>query len=310
MQKVIVVVGPTSSGKSALGVFLAQKLNGEVISADSRQVYKGLDIGTGKITKKEMSGIPHHLLDAASPKKQFTADDFVRRAQQAMSLIRADKRIAVVVGGTGFYIDTLLGRMKIAHVPPNPALRIRLEKKPVGQLFAMLKKLDPARVKTIAPKHKRRIIRAIEIAKFAKVGNPKGERRTLAVEAEGEPAGLPTGSYEVLWLGLNPDEKKLKANIHKRLLTRMKAGMVAEAKKLHKAGLSYKRMGALGLEYRYLALYLQKKITREEMLERLERAIVQYAKRQKRWFKRNQEINWLRNKNEGLKLAQEFAGGR
>ncbi|MEK7612817.1 MAG: tRNA (adenosine(37)-N6)-dimethylallyltransferase MiaA [Patescibacteria group bacterium] len=287
--KVIAIVGPTSSGKSSLGVLLAKKFNGEIISADSRQVYRGLNIGTGKISKKEMRGIPHYLLDVVSPKKQFNADDFVRLARNACSSILQKARMPIVVGGTGFYVDALLGRITLPNVPPNAALRAQLEKKSAAQLFAMLKNLDPRRVKTVEPKHKRRLIRAIEIAKALGKSPPY---RTSDVE------------YDVLWIGLNP--KNLKQKIHARLSARIKSGMIAEAKRLHEAGLSYKRMDELGLEYRYLALYLQKKLTYEQMLEQLERAIGRYAKRQSRWFKRNPEIVWIKSKNEAARFAKKF----
>ena len=293
-QKVIALVGPTSSGKSALGVFLAQKLDGEIISADSRQVYKGLNVGTGKITKKEMGGIPHHLLDVSSPKKQFSASDFVKKAEQTIKKISSNKKLPIIVGGTGYYTDTLLGRMIIPEVPPNPALRVKLEKKSPAELFNMLKKKDPRRAATIEPHHKRRLIRALEIA-----------------EALGKnPAPLPIKKYQVLWLGIQPEEKKLQKNIHVRLLSRMKSGMIKEAQNLHRAGLSYKRMEELGLEYRFLALYLQKKITSQEMLAQLESAINAYAKRQKRWFKRNPEIIWVSNKRGALEKAKGFIASK
>ena len=286
--KVIAIVGPTASGKTGLGIYLAQKLKGEVISADSRQVYKGLNIGTGKVTKKEMAGVRHHLLDVASPKKQFTVDDFVKRAETALKKIEAP----IVVGGTGLYVDMLLGRMSYPNVAPNPKLRAELEKKSVKQLFAQLKKLDPRRAATIEPEHKRRLIRAIEIAKA--LGK--------------NPLPSPEPKYEVLWLGLNP--KDLQKNISKRLKARIKAGMVAEAKRLHKAGLSYKRMEELGLEYRYLARLLQKQLTQAEFETQLERAINQYAKRQYRWFKRNKDIKWVLSKAEALRVSKKFLGGR
>jgi tRNA dimethylallyltransferase len=289
VQKVIAIVGPTASGKSSLGVFLAERLEGEIISADSRQVYKGLDIGTGKITKKETNGVPHHLLDVANPKRQFSVDDFVKLANKASSGILQNKRIPIVVGGTGLYVDALLGRVTYPNVPPNEKLRIRLEKKSVEELFAMLKKLNPQRTKTIEPHHKRRLIRAIEIAKYP---------GKLAVAAPLE--------YKVLWLGLNPGAEKLKKNIHIRLFSRIREGMIAEATKLHKAGLSYKRMEELGLEYRYLARLLQNKITKAEFLVELEREINKYAKRQMRWFKRNKDIVWVKNKTEALRLAKAF----
>lgn len=303
--KVIAIVGPTSSGKSSLGIYLAKKLGGEVISADSRQVYRGLDIGTGKVTRKEMMNIPHHLINVVSPKKQFTADDFVKQASKIIHTSIYRSMLPIVVGGTGFYVDTLLGRMSFPSVPPNPALRARLEKKSVEMLYAMLKKADPARAKTIEPKHQRRLIRALEIA----------EERSRSAQSEGRltPSGPERPSehtsaerFDILWLGINPTPDTLKKNIHKRLLARMKQGMIAEATKLHKGGLSYKRMEELGLEYRYLARLLQNKLTKQEFLEQLEREINKYAKRQARWFKRNKDICWIKNKTEALRLAKAF----
>ena len=162
-QQVLIIVGPTSSGKSALAVELARKFGGEVISADSRQVYRGLNIGTGKIAKREMRGVRHHLLDVASPKKYFSADEFVRKGKVALSNILQNDKMPIIVGGTGFYIDALVGRIALPNVPPDKKLREKLEKKTAAQLFAMLKQRDPRRAKTIEPQHKRRLIRALEI---------------------------------------------------------------------------------------------------------------------------------------------------
>lgn len=277
-QKVIVIVGPTASGKSAYAVQLAKKIGGEVISADSRQVYKGLDIGTGKITKKEMRGVPHHLLDVESPKKVFTAQQFVEQGRAAIEDIMARGKTPIICGGTGFYIDALLGRMPLPNVPPNRALREKLEKKTAPQLFKMLQKLDPRRAKNIDAQNPVRLVRAIEIAtKLGKVPVPK-------------PEVLP---YTIEWIGLNPHDELLRNKIVKRLAERMKSGMVPEARKLHSKGLSWRRMHALGLEYRYLALYLQKKITKAELTEELEKRIWHYARRQRMYWKRNKDIVWL-----------------
>src|SRR3989344_2993718 len=162
-QKVLIIVGPTSSGKSALAVELARRFNGEVISADSRQVYKGLDIGTGKVTKREMRGVRHHLLDVASPKRVFTAHDFAERARAAIEDIASRGKLPVIAGGAGFYIDAFVGRIVLPEAPANAALRARLETKTAARLFALLKKKDPRRAKTIEPRNKRRLIRALEI---------------------------------------------------------------------------------------------------------------------------------------------------
>jgi len=299
--KVIAVVGPTASGKSSLGIYLAQKLKGEVISADSRQVYKGLDIGTGKVTKKEMAGVKHHLLSIASPKKQFTVDDFVHLAERAHSNILQNDRMTIVVGGTGLYVDMLLGRMSYPNVHPNTKLREQLEQRTTEQLFVQLQRLDPRRAANIEPNHKRRLIRAIEIAKA--IGKSPVHRTTLC-------------KYETLWLGLparpaggSPTPAKLKKKIRMRLFARIRTGMIAEAIRLHRAGLSYKRMEELGLEYRYLSLLLQNKITKQEFETQLERAIWHYAKRQLRWFKRNKDIHWVSGKAEALRLAKKFLSG-
>jgi tRNA dimethylallyltransferase len=288
--QLIAIVGPTASGKTSLSIYLAQKLNGEIISADSRQVYRGLDIGTGKATRKEMAGIRHHLLDVASPKRQFTVDDFVKRARRAIGLIYQSRKVPIAVGGTGLYLDMLTGRMSYPNVPPDEKLRARLAKRAPAELFAMLRKLDPARAATIDPHNPRRLVRALEIAK--------------AMGASPAPMSAP--AYDVLWLGLNPGQEKLEANIHKRLKSRMKAGMIAEARRLHKQGLSYKRMEELGLEYRYLARLMQGTLTHGEFMAELEHAIQGYAKRQNTWFKRNKGIHWVASKAEALRLAKAF----
>jgi len=276
--KVLVILGPTSSGKSALAVELARKFGGEVISADSRQVYRGLDIGTGKITKREMNGVPHHLLDEASPHRIFTADDFVNRARTAVRDVLKRGKLPIVAGGTGFYIDALVGRIVLPNVPPNKKLRVRLEKKSAAQLYALLKKKDPRRAKAIEPHHKRRLIRALEIAAaFGSV--PMME--------------IVSPSFDVLWVGITLQSKVLEQKIRARLLARMKRGMVAEAKRLHAGGLSYKRMEELGLEYRSLARLLQGAIARKQMVEELDRATRKYAMRQMRYWKRNKDIRWF-----------------
>ena len=288
------MVGPTASGKTALGIYLAQKLKGEVISADSRQVYKGLNIGTGKVTKKEMAGIPHHLLDVATPKKVFSASDFKTLGERAINKILRNQNIPIIVGGTGLYVDVLVGKMVLPDVPPNMKLRAKLEKLPTETLFAMLKKKDPERAENIEPSHKRRLIRALEIAEA--VGTSPTKRSAMKNEE----------LYDVLWIGLNPGEETLQKNISKRLRTRIQDGMLAEGKRLHAAGLSYKRMEELGLEYRSMSQYLQKKSTKEQLIEELDRAIARYAKRQMRWFKRNKEIHWVKNKSEALSIVRVY----
>lgn len=277
--KIIVIVGPTASGKSDLAVRIAKEKNGEVISADSRQVYKGLDIGTGKITKKEMKGVPHHLLDVVGPKQTFTVALFKRKAEKAIKDILSRGKVPIICGGTGFYIDSLVFDMDIPEVPPNKELREKLEKKSLEQLFKELQKLDPERAVEIDSKNKVRLVRAIEIAKA--IGKTPKIRKSE--------------KYDVEWIGIDWSDEILKERIYTRLVRRIKGGMIKEAQILHEKGLSYKRMEVLGLEYRYLARFLKNEITREEMISELSTKIWQYAKRQRMWFKRNREIKWIQN---------------
>ncbi len=276
--KVLVILGPTAVGKSDLAVEMALLYKGEVISADSRQVYKGLDIGTGKITKKEMRGIPHHLLDVINPKKIFSVELWKTQALDAIKNILSRGKLPIICGGTGFYIQSIVDNITLPDVAADPKLRKELSLKSTEELFALLKKLDPKRAKNIDSKNPVRLIRAIEIATvLGKV--PKAKK----VKSE----------YNFIQIGLTLPPEILNERIHTRMLSRMKKGMIREAEKLHTAGLSYKRMEVLGLEYRYLALYLQKKISKEEMLERLEIEIRQYARRQMQWFKRDVRIKWF-----------------
>ena len=269
MKKVLVIVGPTASGKSDLAVKLAKKFKGEVISADSRQVYKGLDIGTGKVTRKEMQGIPHHMLNVANPKKQFSVAQYQKQALKALETIENP----VVVGGTGFYIDALVG-MQLPEVPPNKKLRERLSKKSNTLLFKMLKKRDARRAKEIDPNNKVRLIRALEIIEAL------GKVPPLHQDSAGQ-------AIQYIYIGLKP--KDLEKKIYKRLIKRI-PGIIRETKKLSK-----KRAHELGLEYRFASLYLQKKLSKKEFIEKLHTAILQYSKRQMTWFKRNKKIKWYEN---------------
>ncbi len=279
MQKLLVILGPTASGKSALAVKLAKKLNGEIISADSRQVYKGLDIGTGKITKKEMSGIPHHLLDVANPKNRFSVAEYQKLAREKISQIFSRGHLPILCGGTGFYISSIVDNISLPSVAPNKKLRKTFEKESPEKLFEMLKKLDPIRASSIDSKNKVRLIRAIEIAQA--LGKVPTKPNTECFV------------FDILQIGITVPPERLKENINQRLLARIKSGMIGEAENLHKKGLSWKRMEELGLEYRYLAYYLQNKITKEEMIAKLQTEIWHYAKRQMTWFKRDKRIKWF-----------------
>lgn len=277
MKKVLIIVGPTASGKSDLGVELALKLGGGVVSADSRQVYKGLNIGTGKITDEEKRGIPHHLLNVADPAKPFTAAEYRSLALEAIEDIISRGKVPIIVGGTGFYIDVVTGNTSLPEVLPDEALRARFAEKTTAELFSMLEEKDPARARTIDRYNKVRLIRALEI-----------------IEALGKvPETIPAASsYDFVWIGINPDKEILDKNIYARLLKRI-PGMKTEAQSLHAGGLSWERMEDLGLEYRYLARLFQEKINEEQFVEELFTEIKKYARRQMTWFKRNRDIHWI-----------------
>jgi len=280
MHKILVIVGPTASGKSGLGIKLAQKLHGEIVSADSRQVYNGLDIGTGKVTKREMQGVPHHMLDVAGVRNQFTVVTYCRMACKVIDDIISRGKLPIIVGGTGQYIDALTKGLIVPEVKPNKMLRAKLEKLTNDKLFKLLKQLDPVRARNIDKNNPRRLVRAIEIAKaLGKV-----------------PALVSKPRYSPVVVGIRIVNDELRIKIKKRLDARLRSGMIAEVRRLREEGVSWKRLFDLGLEYRYISLYLQKKLSKSEMLEKLEREIVKYAKRQMTWFKRDKSILWLSDK--------------
>lgn len=271
--KIVVICGPTATGKSDYAVELAKKIDGEIISADSRQVYKGLDIGSGKITKSEMKNIPHYMLDVANPKRVFSASQFKEKAQKHIDTILSKNKVPIICGGTGFYIDTLLN-LDLPEVPPNKKLRSILSQKSIEELLILLKQKDLHRYKTIDTKNKIRVIRALEIIDvLGKV--PKAKK---------------ISRYTIEWIYIDRSNDILRQRIHDRLYSRIKKGMIREVKNLHENDLSYARLESLGLEYKYVSLYLQKKLTKKDMLIELENQIWHYAKRQRTWFKKNKEL--------------------
>ncbi len=364
IKKLIVVLGPTASGKSDLAVKIALRLGSgqarkeygikgaEIVSADSRQVYKGMDIGSGKITpdtknssnfstgqaKKKYifthKGIPHYCIDVASPKRRFTVAQFQGLARKAIKDIWKRGKIPILCGGTGLYIQSIVGGLVIPKVPPDAKLRAKLEKLGTDELFKRLKKLDSRRAKNIDRHNRRRLVRALEIV--IKTGKPvpqlceNGSRNITRAVLE---------NINTLQLGIAQPKEKLKTRIKKRLFGRLRQGMVAEVKRLHDLGISWKRLEEFGLEYRYVARYLQKKLTKPEMIEQLEKEINRYAKRQMTWFsahgarlprptclrsqvggpmtgtvgqesasdgKRDKRIKWIKNYKDAERLTRQF----
>jgi tRNA dimethylallyltransferase len=282
LPKVVVLLGPTGAGKTALSLSLAKRFQGEIISADSRQVYKGLDIGTEKIRSRDMKGIPHHLLSVANPKTSFAVTEYVSLGEKSIKEILRKKSVPFVVGGTGFYIDALVRGIQIPEVPPNPKLRARLEKKSSAELYELLKEKDPKRAKTIDKHNPRRLIRALEIvAALGKV--PEGQ--------------IGSEKYDCLWVGLQPDQKKYTKNLRKRLEKQIRQGLLREISNLRKLKVPKSRINELGLEYRTGLAHLEGKISKTVMKEQMLLELQQYAKRQMTWFKKNKDIQWFNPKD-------------
>lgn len=300
LPKVVVVLGPNASGKSELAVKLARQFNGEVISADSRQVYRGLNIGSGKVPGRWIikdgrkrfiyKGTPHYLIDVASPRRTFTVEQYRKLAGGVFQDIRRRGRLPIIVGGTGLYIDALIYNMDFPKVPPQPRLRKALEKKTTEALFKELKVLDPKRADKIDLHNRRRLIRALEIIQTTGLPVPQAKRKS---------------PYQVLKIGIRLPEAELKRRIEARLNQRIKEGMVEEVKKLRRK-LSWGRLDSLGLEYRYIAEHLQGKTDLAGLKNVLKKEIYRFAKRQLTWFRKDKQIHWISTQKEAENLVQQF----
>ncbi|MCK9352162.1 MAG: tRNA (adenosine(37)-N6)-dimethylallyltransferase MiaA [Candidatus Paceibacterota bacterium] len=293
LPKILAVLGPTSSGKSDLAVFLAEKFDGEVVSADSRQVYRGLDIATGKITAEEMRGIPHHLLDVADPKDRHTVSHFKRDAEFVIDDILSRGKLPIICGGTMQFVNAVTENFITPETLPDEKLRGELYAKSNDELFAELQTLDPRRAEKIDRNNPRRLVRAIEIAR--------------ALGSVPKIPDLPK-KYDTLKIAIQTDKEILRERIGRRLDARLKLGMIAEAEKLHASGISFERMRELGLEYRYLADLFEGRISGEKMKEKIFFKDWQYAKRQITWLKRDPEIRWfpLSDQTKIVALSENF----
>jgi tRNA dimethylallyltransferase len=274
-DKIICVVGTTASGKSDIGVALAQKFGGEIISADCRQVYKGLDLGSGKITPEEMGGVPHHLLDIIEPNEFFSMANFQELAYEKIDGILARGNLPFIVGGTGLYVDSVADGYLLSGRAPDLEYRAELETYETPQLYAMLMEKMPDA--DVDPRNRNRVMRLLERIKSGDDITPRQEAR-----------------YDVLRLGITWPRPVLKQRIDIRLKKRMEMGMVDEVRRLMADGATPFFLDKLGLEYRYIYRYLSGQIaTEEEMLDELSRAIKRFAKRQMIWFRKNKSIVWL-----------------
>ena len=291
--KVIAIVGPTASGKTALSINIAKKFNGEVISADSRQVYRGLDIGTGKVTAKEMGDIPHHLIDITDPAETYTAANYQNDASATIIRIQNRDKLPIIAGGTFFYIELLRGNLQSAPVPPNKKFRESIEGISNKKLFLKLKKLDPDRAKDIDADNRRRLIRALEIIDMlGKVPKPTKS----------------DSPYEWLMIGINVPKEKLLDNFSERLDSWLKAGFQAEVEGLLSTGITSERLQEFGFEYTLMLSFINQEISLTELKEKFLQKNWQYAKRQMTWLKRDKDIKWFKpeERKEILKLTRDF----
>ncbi len=278
--KLVVIVGPTGSGKTGLAIKLAKRFRGEVISADSRQVYRGLDIGTEKVTREEMSEVPHHLIDIADVETVYNATDFSRDAAETITSITKRGHVPIIAGGTFFYIDVLLGRISTPAVPPDPELRTHLESLSTDELSEQLLTKDPSRASTIDTKNRRRLVRALEII------------NSLGSVPEQLPAEPP---YNVLTIGLEIDRVEHKIRLRERAVRALERGLIAETETLLAKGVTKERLNEIGLEYRLVTQLLDGLLTTVELVDKLAEKNWQYAKRQLVWLKRDAGISWHRH---------------
>ncbi len=302
LPKLIVILGPTASGKTALSLKLAKKFTGEIISADSRAIYKFMDIGTAKPTKDQnyekerdyfSCGIRHHLINVTTPDKTLTLLQYKDLAIEAINDIAQRGRLPFLVGGTALYIYTIIDNWAIPIVPPNKKLRGKLEKWPVEKLYQQLLKKDPAAKDFIDPQNKRRIIRALEV--IATTKKPFSQQRTHG------PA-----LFDCLVLGVRKNTANTKINIKKRTDQMIKDRLINEVKKLLHKGYSPNSPALSGIHYKEIISYLDGKLTLPETIARINKNDEQFVRRQMQWFKRDERIHWVKNKKEAEALIKNF----
>jgi tRNA dimethylallyltransferase len=338
--KHIFIIGPTASGKSDLAIAIAKQCDGEIISADSRQVYRGMDKGTGKVNRDPSAshpelaegsprsdwdsstrrltqndtyiseGIRHHLIDVASPRREYNISHFLRDAKKVIADIEKRGKLPVICGGTHFWIQALINGETLPQVKPNKKLRAQLEKKSTEELFRMLEEKDLERTKTIDAKNPYRLIRALEIiASLGKVpalgSHPELVEGSPRSDWDSSTQRL-TQNDNSLIIAINPPKQVLRERIQTRLEKRFAEGMIEEVRNLRADGISWKRLESFGLEYRFIALFLQEKISEGEMREKLFFEIWHYAKRQLSFIRHMSEggirIHWIENDAEALPL--------
>jgi len=277
-QKVLAVVGPTASGKTSLAITMAEEFNGEVISADSRQVYKGLDEGTAKVTQAEMQGVPHHLISICDIDTTYTATDFARDAAEAIEDISARGKLPIIAGGTFFYLDQLRGGFAAAPVAPNPTLRNELETLSTEALLLELESKDPRRAADIDPHNRRRLIRSLEIVAALGAVPPPTKSDSL---------------YDFLIIGLERGKEELRSRFAVRAKEWLRGPFETEVRHLLDSGVSRERLHEIGFEYQLMLEYIDGTLTDDAFIQKCIEKNWQYAKRQMTWLKKDLAIQWI-----------------
>lgn len=287
--KVVVIVGPTASGKTAVSIELAKKLNGEIISADSMQIYKEMNIGSAKPTKEEMQGITHYMIDVIEPTENFNVAKYKEMAEECIEKILAKGKLPIIVGGTGLYVSTLTNGIEFSEIEKDEKYRKELEdiaeqENGIDILFEQLKKIDPEAANIIEKNNVRRVIRALEI--FKVTGKTKTQLDRESIKEL---------KYDYRIFGMLWDRQELYDRIDKRVDIMLDMGLLEEVEKLNEKGFSATAIQGLG--YKEIIEYLDKEITLDEAIEKLKQETRRYAKRQMTWFKRDKKIVWLDAKN-------------
>ncbi len=328
LPRVLVILGPTSSGKTGVSLKIARELNGEIINADARQIYRKLTIGTGKppgrrgkflghssylvrvpysrdyeklgINPEDLPGqespypeIPHYLMDFMDPKKIMSVAEWRRVALKAINGIHRRGHLPIIVGGTGLYIKALVDNFAIPEVPPNPSLRSSYEKQPLNKLVDLLLKMDPDAETSVDLKNPRRVIRALEICTFT--GKPVSQLRVKL-----------TPVIDAFQVGIKWPREVLRERINQSITRMMEEGWPEEVRRLHDGGISWNAPAMTSIGYREIAAYIRGEIMLDEAILRAKRATYQYAKRQETWFKKDTRINWAKNEKQAMELIRTW----
>lgn len=304
LPRVLCIVGPTSSGKTDLGIALAKKFHGEIINADARQVYKWFSLGTGKPLDGKwcvrdgkrvfmVRGVPHHLMDVLMPKKVFTVAEWRKRAMKTAREIIERGHVPIVVGGTGLYVQSLVDNYHIPSVPPQMAYREAMEAKTLEELLALLHQVDPTASQVVDVKNRRRVLRALEVVTYT--GKSFSSQRSKE---------KPEADF--LMIGVNRPREELYARINQQVDRMVENGWAKEIRSLHERGIGWDAPAMTAIGYRELAAFVRGECTLEEAVEKTKIATRHYAKRQMTWFKRDTRIHWVEKTEDAVALVKEW----